>query len=371
MSQIIRSGCCMKVGIMLPSYARWFRGDAIWAVCEKAKEIGLDSLCFFDHVIFTPKQYVGYGNGYMDCWTAMAYVAAVTNVQGWKPILTNSVVVIPYRPPIQQGKVIATVDSLSGGRVMVGAGSGYNENEFASLGLNVKERGDMTDEYLACMKELWTHPVSSFHGKYANFDEMTVSVRPTTQPYPPVLYGSHGARPRRRVAERYQGVIQGPGRNLESQHTFDSDMTDLTKLWKEHGRIGKPYIMAGIGGHITTDRSQVGQDVVKGVTPDVVPAVGIGTSGRVEAGQERAYVSTFRLIHVDTMIEDVRRADAGGVDMAIFNLPSYRFGGLDNQSLQLQQMEVFAEHVMPKIPRDKKPIEMDFDGKKATPFAKA
>ncbi len=362
----------MKIGVMLPTYARWFRGEGIWATCEKGKEMGLDALCFFDHVIFSPKQYVGLGNGYMDCWTAMAYVAAVTNVQGWKPILTNSVVVVPYRPPIQQGKVIATVDSLSGGRVIVGAGSGYMENEFAGLGLNVKERGDMTDEYLACMKELWTHPVSSFHGKYANFDEMTVSVRPTSQPYPPVLYGSHGARPRRRVAERYQGVIQGPGRPVESQRTFESDMADLTKLWKEHGRTGKPYIMAGIGGQITADRSLAGNAIVKGIVPEG-PAgdfirEGAARPDRMPEGQERAYVSTFNQVHVDTYLEDVRRAEAAGVDMVIFNLPSYRFGGLDNQAMQLQQMEILAEHVLPKIPRDKKPVEMDFDGKRIMPM---
>jgi alkanesulfonate monooxygenase SsuD/methylene tetrahydromethanopterin reductase-like flavin-dependent oxidoreductase (luciferase family) len=300
----------------------------------------------------------------------MSYVTAVTNVQGWSPILTNAVVVIPYRPAIQQGKVIATVDSLSGGRVMVGAGSGYNENEFSALSLNVKERGDMTDEYLACMKELWTHPVSSFHGKYVNFDEMTVSVRPASQPYPPVLYGSHGVRPRRRIAERYQGVIQGPGRTVESQRTFETDMTDLNKLWKEHGRTGKPYVMANVRGHITTDSSQVGNNVVKGIVP-VGPEgqfirEGATRPDRMEEGVERPYVSTFNLIHVDTMVEDIRRADAAGVDMVIVNLPSYRFGELDNKSLQLQQMEIFAEHVLPKVSRDNKSIEMDYDGKRHT-----
>ena len=150
----------MKIAMMLPNYARWFRGEGIWATCEKGKELGLDALCFVDHIMVTPQQYVGYGNGYMDQWTAMSYVAAVTNAQGWKPILTQGVWVVPYRPAIQAAKVIATVDSLSGGRVLIGAGSGYNENEFRALGLNVRERGDITDEYLACMKELWTHPGS-------------------------------------------------------------------------------------------------------------------------------------------------------------------------------------------------------------------
>ena len=68
----------MKVGMLLPNYARWFRGDEIWEVCEKAKDIGLDSLFFVDHIIVRPHQTIGMGNGYMDIYTIMSYVAAVT-----------------------------------------------------------------------------------------------------------------------------------------------------------------------------------------------------------------------------------------------------------------------------------------------------
>ena len=82
----------MKFGIMLPNYARWFRDDALWQVCLRGKEIGLNAFSFVDHIIVTRNQYAGFGNGYMDIWTAMSYVAAITNVQGWKPILTQSVV---------------------------------------------------------------------------------------------------------------------------------------------------------------------------------------------------------------------------------------------------------------------------------------
>jgi len=163
-------------------------------------------------------------------------------------------------------------------------------------------------------------------------------------------------------------MIQGPGRTAESQRAFESDMADLTKLWKEHGRSGKPYIMAGARGHLTTDRKQVGQDVVKGITPETLPSTGIGTSGRVQEGEERAYVSTYPVTYVSQMVEDLHRLESAGVDMVIVWLPSYRYGGLDNMGVQLQQMEIFAEHVLPKVHRDKKPIEMDFDGKLCTPM---
>lgn len=360
----------MKIGLRLPNFARWFRGDAIWATCEKGKELDLDALSFVDHVIFTPQQYVGYGNGYMDIWTAMSYVAAVTNVQGWRPILSQSVCVIPYRPPIQQAKIAATVDSLSGGRLLIGAGSGYNENEYAALGLNVRERGEMTHEYLACMRELWTHPVASFHGKYANFDEMTISVRPAQQPHPPILYGSSGPMPFRRIAERYQGWLRGTvavkDANADYFKSLDQDWAKINSLWKENGRQGKPYLMAQTGGHFTACSSQVGGSVVKGLTTEGQSIV--GTAGRVEEGGERAYVTTFPISHVSEVVEQLRSYEELGVDMVLINVPSYRFGTLDNLGMQLQQMDLLAEHVLPKIPRDKKQPEFDYGGKTFTPM---
>jgi len=357
----------MRFGVMLPNYARWFRDDAIWQVGLKGKEIGLDAFSFVDHIIFTRNQYAGFGNGYMDIWTAMSYMAAITNAQGWKPILTQSVVDIPYRPAIQQAKVAATVDSLSGGRLMIGAGAGYVEEEFRALGIDIRKRGEMTHEYLATMKELWTNQIASFHGKYTNFDDMTISVRPTVQPYPPILYGSHGPTPRKHIASSYQGFIGGPGRTEETAAAFDADMKDLNALWKDAGRKGKPFWMTGVNGHLTTDREEAGQTVTKGVVPagQEMPAQRVE---RVTEG-ERVYISTFNMKHVDDVVEDLKKQEAMGLDMAIFWIPSYTFKGMTNQQLYLQQMETLAQHIMPKFAKSTGPIEMDFDGTLTQPFA--
>jgi alkanesulfonate monooxygenase SsuD/methylene tetrahydromethanopterin reductase-like flavin-dependent oxidoreductase (luciferase family) len=358
----------MKFGLMLPNYARWFRDEGIWDTCKLAQDIGFDALCFVDHVIFTRNQYVGFGNGYMDIWTAMSYVAAITNIQGWRPILTQTVVDIPYRPPVQQAKVAATVDSLSGGRLMIGAGAGYVEEEFRALSLDITKRGEMTHEYLDCMKELWSNPVASFHGKYANFDDMTISIRPVQQPYPPILYGSHGPGPRRRIAERYQGSIGAPGRGEEAQQRWDKDMTHLNRLWNENGRVGKPYLLCMARAHLTTDRDETQETITKGIAPEgqEIPTQRIE---RMAEGQERVYVSNYNLTHVDDFVADLRRYEDLGMDMAIVWLPSYGYKQLNNRELQLQQMELFAESVLPRVNHDSKPIEMDFAGKIVRPFA--
>ena len=132
----------MKIGLMVPNYARWFRDDAIWDVCLKAKELGVDALSFVDHIIITRNQYAGMGNGYMEQYMAMAYVAAVTNDQGWKPVFTQTVNVIPYRPAVLQAKMAATLDEVSGGRLILGVGCGWHQPEYDAFGFPFKRGAD-------------------------------------------------------------------------------------------------------------------------------------------------------------------------------------------------------------------------------------
>ncbi len=339
----------MKIGQMVPNYARWWRGDEIWATCEKGKEMGLSSLFFVDHIIVTPEQYIGMGNGYMDIWTAMTYVAAVTNAQGWKPTLGQCVCVIPYRPPIQQAKVAATIDSLSGGRLMIGAGSGYMYDEFETLGIPYEERGARTDEYLKAMIELWTHPVATFHGKYVNFENKTISVRPSQQPHPPILVGARGKRPFRRIAEFCQGYVPGAGgaqRDLPESHPFhgrppygpktlEEDLKEINKLWKEYGREGKPYVaVAPKYVHLTTKRSEASGSVSRGVVVGDIP-----------------YTPTFPKMHVQDLVNEIRAYADVGADEFVIHPPSYKYGGASNQEVLLNQMEMIAEHVLPKVPK--------------------
>ncbi|MFN8559188.1 MAG: LLM class flavin-dependent oxidoreductase, partial [Dehalococcoidia bacterium] len=240
----------------------------------------------------------------------------------------------PHRPPIQQAKVIATVDSLSRGRVLLGAGTGYNPNEFRALGLSLRERGDLTDEYLKCMITLWTNKIASFHGKYVNFDEMTISVQPAQQPHPPILVGARGARPFRRVAELCQGYVPS-GNGANNPQRLQEDLVEIMRYWKEYGRQGKPYVaVAPRYAHLTTNRDEAGGSIRKGV----------------DSG-ERPYLATFPFTHVDDLVSELRAYADLGTDQVVVHLPSYRYGDLAHQALLNQQLDLLAEHVLPKIPR--------------------
>jgi alkanesulfonate monooxygenase SsuD/methylene tetrahydromethanopterin reductase-like flavin-dependent oxidoreductase (luciferase family) len=100
--------------------------------------------------------------------------------------------IIPYREPIITAKILATLDALSGGRLTLGAGAGWMEEEFAALGLsNFAERGAITNEYLLLFKELWTKENPEFHGKYVKVSDVGFLPKPLQRPHPPIWIGGH------------------------------------------------------------------------------------------------------------------------------------------------------------------------------------
>jgi probable F420-dependent oxidoreductase len=111
------------------------------------------------------------------------------------------VLIIPYREPVFTAKVLATLDALSGGRLAVGAGAGWMEEEFAALGLsNFAERGAVTNEYLLLFKELWTKENPEFRGKYVKVSDIGFLPKPIQRPHPPIWIGGHSPAALRRVA---------------------------------------------------------------------------------------------------------------------------------------------------------------------------
>ncbi|KRD05720.1 hypothetical protein ASE48_16230 [Mycobacterium sp. Root265] len=107
--------------------------------------------------------------------------------------------VIPYRPVLLQAKAIATLDQLSDGRLIVVAGSGWCADEFDRLGLDFRQRGPLTDEYLQAMIALWTEERPSFDGKYAQFDSVQFAPRCAQTPHVPIWVAGSGKRPLERL----------------------------------------------------------------------------------------------------------------------------------------------------------------------------
>jgi probable F420-dependent oxidoreductase len=119
--------------------------------------------------------------------------------------LGTSVLVLPYHHPIRLAKTAATLDVLSGGRLILGVGVGAVPLESEAMGSPYAERGAITDEAIAVMKELWTKEDPSFAGKYSRFSGMPFSPKPLQQPHIPILIGGNSQAAIRRAVRLGNG----------------------------------------------------------------------------------------------------------------------------------------------------------------------
>ncbi len=163
----------------------------------KAEEQGFDAVMVNDHVIVedTPRLAESWGNVY-EPLMVLSYVAARTS----RVMLGTSVLILPYRNPVVTAKMFATLDQMSRGRAIVGAGAGWSESEFAALGQPYHERGPRTSEYLRIFQACWSPGKTTFHGKFFNFDDMLVNPKPLQQPHPPIWVGGSSRASLRRAA---------------------------------------------------------------------------------------------------------------------------------------------------------------------------
>jgi probable F420-dependent oxidoreductase len=167
-------------------------------IARLAEELGYDSLLVVDHVVLPRPQTsdapVGPDTPLLDPVVALTYYTAHTE----RILLGTGCIVLPQRDPVVLAKQLASVDVLSGGRLLFGVGVGYLAPELAALGVPMAERGARTDEYLGAMRSLWYDENPSYQGKFVNFDQVDAFPRPSRRI--PVLIGGHTAPAHRRAA---------------------------------------------------------------------------------------------------------------------------------------------------------------------------
>src|SRR5262249_39419854 len=169
--------------------------EAIVAAAKKAEEVGFDAIFVNHHILVGDDARSTPWTNVYDPFAAMPSIDAHPSRIG----VGVSVLIMPYRNPIATAKALATLDRMSGGRVTVGVGVGWNEAEFAALGVPFRERGARTDEYLRLWRACWAPGKVSFAGKFTAFGNMHVNPKPVQQPHPPIWIGGASAAPRRRA----------------------------------------------------------------------------------------------------------------------------------------------------------------------------
>lgn len=171
--------------------------------CEHAEAAGFDSVWLgehHNHPVLYPAPLVG-----------LAAIASRTQ----RLELGTGVLLLPLYHPVAVAEEAAMVDSISGGRLILGVGAGYAPEEFRAFGLSVKQRGGRLDEAAALLHRLWTDTHVTHHGRHFTVDDATIAPRPVRKPRPPLWFGAWTEPAIRRAARLGDAWLGGPSAKLE------------------------------------------------------------------------------------------------------------------------------------------------------------
>jgi probable F420-dependent oxidoreductase len=168
-----------------------------------AEQSGFAWVSCSDHVAVPASRAAAMGATWYDAGTTLAFVAGATSRVG----LLTHVLVLPYRHPLVVAKQYGTLDHLSGGRLILGVGTGHLKPEFRVLGADFARRGRVTDEYVRAITAAWTSEVAHFAGETVAFRDVMVSPRVARRPRPPLWVGGNSRAAVRRAARLGDGWV--------------------------------------------------------------------------------------------------------------------------------------------------------------------
>jgi probable F420-dependent oxidoreductase len=202
----------MKIGAVFPQTEIGSDPIAVRDYAQTVEELGYDYLLAYDHVLgANPDRPGGWTGRYTDqhmfheVFVLLGYLAAITQ----QVELVTGIVILPQRQTALVAKQAAEVDVLSGGRLRLGVGIGWNEIEYIGLGQNFRNRGKRVEEQVALLRELWTKPLITFEGEYHTIPDAGLNPLPIQQPIP-VWFGGLADAALRRMARIGDGWIANP-----------------------------------------------------------------------------------------------------------------------------------------------------------------
>jgi probable F420-dependent oxidoreductase len=192
----------MRIGFSLLNNWGMDDAQALVGLAIRADELGFDSVWVHDHVFNVGHvlDRIG-GKPYYEPLTVLGFVAARTS----RVRLGTSVLVLPYHNAIRLAKTAATLDVLSGGRLVMGVGVGLIQQEMEAMGSAYAQRGAITDESIAVMRALWMQDEPRFEGKHYRFAGMKFSPKPLQKPSIPIVIGGVSRAAIRRAARLGDG----------------------------------------------------------------------------------------------------------------------------------------------------------------------
>lgn len=184
----------MRFGIAIRNMGPQSTRKTIRECARVAESLGFDALFVSDHLCIPPDDTEGSGGRYLDVLATLAWLAGATD----RIRLGISVLVLPYRPAVLTAKQVATIQELSGERMILGVGVGWMKREFEALGVDKRMRGRVTNETLRVIRHLFAHEAEGYRGDLVSFPAFVFLPRPSR---PPIWIGGNGAPALERVLE--------------------------------------------------------------------------------------------------------------------------------------------------------------------------
>jgi probable F420-dependent oxidoreductase len=318
----------LELGWSLPSRGPLARADVLTQLVKTADTLGYSVVTISDHIVLpthssAPYPYDvtgafpgGSQQGYLEPIPLAACLLAVTR----RVRVAISVLVVPYRNPVVTAKQLATIDVLSGGRLIVGVGVGWWPEEFQALAAPpFAERGAVTDEYIRLMKTLWAEDDPRFDGKYYRIGDVTMFPKPVQRPHLPIWVGGHTEPALRRTAT-------------------------LGDAWHPIGLRGP----AGLAPDELAQKRERLHALARQARRDPA-AIAIAFRGPLDLWPARAkgQAGTARPLSggPDKVIADLRAYQAAGVDTVIFDFPT------QDPAAMITLMRRVAREVRPRLGR--------------------
>lgn len=207
----------MEIGFALPVSGSWATADNCIEIAETAERLGYSSLWAFQRFLspVTPEGQQWLPPAYhsvLDPFAVLAFAAARTS----RVRLGVAVVNAPFYPPALLGKIAATIDRLSDGRLVLGLGLGWMPDEFRAMGVSMEGRGDRLVETIAALDALWADGVVSFDGSSVSVPEAVIAPPPVQSPRPPILLGGSAAGALRRAGRIADGWVSASTADLST-----------------------------------------------------------------------------------------------------------------------------------------------------------
>jgi F420-dependent oxidoreductase-like protein len=322
----------MKFGLQHPNFSFDYDGqssnnantsqiaDSLKNLITKAENGGFDSFWVMDH--FHQIQFVGRPEEPMlEGWTAISMLAAITTKIKLGTLVTGTI----YRYPSVLAKVAATLDVLSKGRLFMGIGAGWNEQESLAYGIRLpsnQERMLRLEEAIQVIRKMWTEePYASFNGKYYQIRDAYCNPKPIQKPSPPILVGGSGEKKTLKIVAKYADACNLFG----SPETVRKKLDILKEHCKSVGRDYSSILKTKLSAIIVDDNNDMAKNRVR------------KTFGGIPEEQIKEFVIYGTPENISRQIETFEQV---GIQYLTVNLEPYG---------ELEALNTFANKVINKM----------------------